>query len=184
MAGSFFGVLFLFGALLFLIVMMIAGLSMKGRGALTGRPLLTAVIFAFAIALMAGPAMSLILNKDYAPQHAFRMYFGKQAADTVTITHNASRGGADISTVLLVADFSTAAEFEAYAIAAKLVRTNDVEAPTPPARETPDWWTPQECDGALSVWRAAPSSNWRTKWATFCDAGNRAFIYASWIAGD
>ena len=179
-AISIFGMLFLFGALLFTFTLIVTAFSLKGRGGLSGRPILTAFAFALAIALMAGPAITLTMNEKFGPTHAFRMFFGRPPVESVKILESEAASGTDYSNVLLLIETTSLSEFEAFAGWAHLKRTNETSAPEISSSDLPAWWRPDECAGGLRVYRAAADASWNVKWATFCEGDNRAYAYAMW----
>lgn len=180
-AISILGILFLVGALLFFFTLIVSAFSLKGRGGLSGRPLLTAFAFALAIALMAGPALTLTMNERYGPAHAFRLFFGRPPVESVRILESEAGSGTDYSRVMLLVETTSKAEFEAFAGWAQLRRNGAAAAPAIAANDLPEWWTPNNCAGEITLYAAAPDASWSEKWAAFCDADNRAHAYAIWI---
>lgn len=180
-AFSILGLLFLFGALLFLFMLTLTVFSLKGSGRFGGRPILTAFAFAFAIALMAGPAFTLTMIERYEPTRAFRMFFGRAPVETVKILNSEAGSGTDYSRVMLVLETTSKAEFEAFADWAHLKRSGGLSAPEIAASDIPDWWRPNDCVGALAVFVGRTDANWDEKWATFCEENNRGHAYAIWI---
>ncbi len=178
---SILGLLFLIGALLFAFVLIVTAFSLKGRGGLGGRPILTAFAFAVAIALMAGPVLTLQMNESYAPGDAFRLFFGRPPVDTIKILNHRAGAGTDYSEVMLKIETTSASEFNAFAGYAQLTRTTSSVAPEISAIDVPDWWTPNDCAGGLVIFLGRPDASWDEKWAAFCGADKTAFAYANWI---
>ena len=178
---SILGLLFLIGILLFTFVLIVTAFSLKGRGGLSGRPILTAFAFAVAIALMAGPVLTVQMNESYAPGHAFRLFFGRPPVDTIKILNHRAGAGPDYSEVMLKIQTSSASEFDTFASYAQLRRAKDSVAPGTGTNDLPEWWRPEGCAGDLAVYRGRPDASWDEKWALFCNADNTAFAYAIWI---
>jgi hypothetical protein len=176
---SILGTLFVGGMLLFLLLLLFMAASTKGGGGLSGRPIVTAFLFAAAIAMMAGPAVTSMKSSTYSNEHAFRMFFGRQPGENVKFLNNASGGGADYSRIMLSFELGTQRKIETFVAAAHLKRA---EADSVPAIdvEKPDWWTPVDCRSPLAVYVGVPDSNWREKWAIYCAADRRVFAYALW----
>ncbi|NWG93617.1 MAG: hypothetical protein HXY21_14095 [Parvularculaceae bacterium] len=182
-AFSILGVLFVCGFLLFLILILFMAASTKGGGGLGARPVLTAFLFAFAIVLMAGPAITLTLASSYTNEHAFRMFFGRQPGSNVKFINNASGGGADYSRVMLSFELGRERKFETFAASAHLKRAQGSAIPEVNT-EPPDWWSPGDCPSPPAVYVGAADVNWDEKWATYCDDNRRVHAYALWIERD
>jgi hypothetical protein len=180
-AFSILGILFLGGFLLFaLLVLFMAASTMGGRG-LGSRPLLTAFLFAFAIALMAGPTFLLTAASTYPEEHAFRMFFGRQPGSNIRFLNNASGGGVDYSRIMLSFELGRERKFETFAASAHLKFAESAKIPEVNTADPPSWWTPGDCPSPPAVYIGAPDRNWDEKWATFCADNRRVFAYALWI---
>ncbi len=178
---SIYGLLFLFGALLFIFILIITAVPLKGRGDVSGRPILTAFAFAAAIALMVGPVLILRMSESHSPGQAFRMYFGRAPAASIKILNHRAGTGIDYSEVILEIETSSAAEFETFAGYALLERTVESTPPAISMNDLPDWWTPDDCAGDLVIYRGQANAIWDKKFAVFCGTDNSAFAYAIWI---
>jgi len=179
-AFSILGILFLSGMLLFMLLILLMAASTKGGGGLGGRPILTAFLFSFAIALMAGPAITSTLGSTYSNEHAFRMFFGRQPGANVKFLNNASGGGVDYSNIILSFELGQERKFETFAASARLKLSTAAKIPEVNAEDVPEWWTPDDCPSPPQVYIGAPDSTWNEKWATYCVDTRRIYAYASW----
>lgn len=178
-AFSILGILFISGMLLFMLLILLMAASTKGGGGLSGRPILTALLFSFAIALMAGPAITSTMGSTYSNEHAFRMFFGRQPGTNVKFLNNASGGGVDYSTIILSFELGQERKFETFAASARLKLSPAAKIPEA-AFDVPEWWTPGDCPSTPEVFIGAPDSTWNEKWAAFCVDTRRIYAYASW----
>lgn len=178
-AFTVFSVLFAGGALLFLVVTIMSALALKDGGGFSAKPHIAALLYALSAAMMIAPAYFLSSGAVQSGDHAFRLFFGKPATSTIVIDNSISGRGAEHAEIMFTFTASSGDEFEAFASHAKLKRVADAKTPKTDG-DAPDWWMPDVCDGARRVYVARPDANWDRKWATFCEADNRAYAYAVW----
>ena len=179
-AFSILGILFLSGMLLFMLLILFMAASTKGGGGLGGRPVLTALLFAFAIALMAGPAITTTMGSSYSNEHAFRMFFGRQPGENIKFLNNASGGGVDYASIMLSFELGRERKIETFASSAQLKLATTANIPEASADKIPEWWAPDDCPSRPAVYLGAPDSNWNEKWATYCADTRRVYAYAFW----
>lgn len=178
-AFSILGVLFLGGMLLFLLLILLMAASTKGGGGLGGRPILTAFLFAFAIAMMAGPAFTLTMASSYSNEHAFRMVFGRQPGANIKFLNNMSGGDGDHSRVMLSLEIGPDRKFETFAASAHMSLAPTAAIPEAPS-DKPDWWSPESCPTEPAVYIGAADASWDEKWAIYCSDNRRVHAYAAW----